>query len=78
MRAAVGERLVVHAVIGGQRDDAAQLGEARQALVERLMEGQRLGLGGRVAVLHVIGQRQIEELRAALFDEADAGIEHEQ
>ena len=78
MRAAVRQRLIVHAVIGGQRDNAAEFGEAGEALVERLMKGERLGLVGGVAVLHVIRQRQIEELCPALLDEADAGIEHEQ
>ena len=78
MRAAVIERLVVHAVIGGDRDDAAEFGKARQALVERPVKGERLRLVGRVAVLNVIGQREIEELGTTVFDEADTGIEHEQ
>ncbi len=52
--------------------------EAREAIVEGAVKRERLGLVGRVAVLHVIGQRQVEELGAASLDEADTGVEHEQ
>ncbi len=78
MRAAVGKRLVVHPVVGGDPDDAAKFDEARDAPVELLVKRQRLRLVGGVAVLHVVGQRQIEEFGAAVLDQPDPGIEHEE
>ncbi len=70
MRAAVRQGLVVHAVIGGHRDNAAERLQPRQPLVERRMKFERLLFVGGVAVLHVIGQREVQKFGAFLVRQA--------
>ena len=78
VRLAGGIGLVVHPVIGGERDHRAQRLEPPEALVELLVEASRLALGRRVLVLDEIGERQVHEVAALALEQLDAGFEHEQ
>ena len=78
MRTPIGERLVVHAMIGGDGDDAAEFDQLRETPVERMVKFQRFRLVRRVAMLHIVGQREIQQFGPALLHKANAGVEHEQ
>ncbi len=57
---------------GAERD------QPREPLVHRAHEGDRFGSIRRMLVLHIIGKRQIDQVRPAGFKQANSGIEHEQ
>ena len=56
MGLAVGQCLVVHAVIGHQTDNRAQFDQPPHAIVDRPMEGVCLGSAGGVRMLDIVRQ----------------------
>jgi hypothetical protein len=70
-------RLVVHAVVGGQRHRGAEIGEAAEGVVDAAVELVGHRVAGRVLVLDVVGQRQEHQLGPAR-SAAHAGFQHEQ
>ena len=67
--------LGVHAVVGGGGDDAPCVEQAPDLGVDLAVEVQRLLLVGCELVLHVVGEREVEEVGPALLDECGTGLE---
>ena len=61
---AVGQVLVVHAVVGGQDDDRAGGVERADVAVDHRVERVGGRRAGRRLVLNVVGRRQIHDVRA--------------
>ena len=77
VRRAVGLVLVVHAVIGGE-DDGRALGiQLRQVAVHHAIEAVGVGRAGRRLVLHIVGGREIHDVRPAFLQQLHARGEHE-
>ena len=70
--------LVVHPVVGGNGHGGTERNQRRHRLVHLAVIGVRLGLSGRVLVLHIIGGRQVHQIRTHGRQKLHAGIEHEQ
>ena len=75
LRRAVGPGLGVHAVIGGDGDHGAGAVQAPQDGVQPRVEGDRLRVLRREAVLHVVGGRKVGHEGAAALQEAGAGLQ---
>ena len=69
--------LRIHSVIGGQYDGGAEHIEPAQACVENPRECVGGRGSRRVLVLHIIGRRQIHDVRPLALEQRDAGVEHE-
>ena len=70
------ERLVVHAVVGDEPDDGAELGKATYPIVDRAMKGVGHRIARRVRMLDIIRQRQIKQMGLAPLEQRDPGVEH--
>lgn len=70
--------LGIHAVIGGRTNDGSEVQQTTNFAIDRLIKVERCGLFGRVFVLHVVGERQVKEVRLAVLDQGGAGAEYEQ
>jgi hypothetical protein len=65
-------------VVGNQPDDGAELDKAPHPAVDRPVKG----IGRRIArcmrMLHVVGERQIQQLSLVVLEQRDSGVEHKQ
>ena len=70
--------LVVHAVVGGERHGRAQLLEPAEARIHFRIEAVGLPVPRRIGVLDIVGEREVEDIRAALLEQLQPRIEHEE
>ena len=70
--------LVVHAVVGRERHGRAQLLQPAEARIHLRIEAVGLRVAGRIGVLDIVGEREVEHVRAALLQQLQPGVEHEQ
>ena len=78
VRGAVRVGLVVHPVVGRQRDRGAERVEPPEHRVHVPVVAVSLRLAGRVLVLDVVGQREVEHVRLAPLQQPDPRLEHEE
>ena len=74
---AVGQRLVVHPMVGDEPDDGAERDKSSHLVVDRAVKGVGLGIARRMRMLDIIRQRQIEQIGVPALEQRDPGIEHE-
>src|SRR5580698_4000113 len=70
--------LVIHPVIGRDRNGGAERDQLGDAGVDRLVVSVGLRLAGRVLVLHIVGGRQIHQVGLDRREKLYAGIEYKQ
>ncbi len=68
---------IVHTVIGGCADEAAEFHQPPKPGIDRAVEVVRFRLRWRVPMLHVVREGEIEQAGAALLQQPNADIEHE-